>query len=146
MGCSQPEDPLGQEAGALDFYFPQAPQEETSPEDTDHPDSPDQTDPEDPQVVLTIRLAGDEGLDMPELPGEIFLSKAGSAGLPQELVIQVSGDIPLTCLVSGKKILPSEGEFVIRAADYGVRGYFITLVGIRDGVPYGREIPLTVTE
>jgi hypothetical protein len=156
MGCSQPpleetgnfESPAGQDA-----FFPgestqgEEAQEESAPETDSQEDYSD--DPvkagagETGQVVLTIGLAGDGLLDMPELPeGGILLSRTGT--LPGELVIQLPET--LTCLIHGKKAVPINGEIIIRAADYGLRKYFITLMGIQDGVPYGREIPFTVVE
>jgi hypothetical protein len=115
----------------------------STPADTDDPGAEELTG----DLVLTIRVPESGVLEVEGLPGgEIRLSRGGTAGLSGELRLRVDGYDYSTCLVDGKNLAAAQGEYIISAADYSLKGHILTLIGIKDGIPYGREVFFTILE
>ena len=83
-------------------------------------------------------------LGIPE--GEILLSRSGADGQAHELTLQVEGYEQVWCFVNGMELSPSETGFTVQALDYSGGHHVITLIGVKDGVPSGRELSFTVFE
>jgi hypothetical protein len=99
---------------------------------------------------LTIGIPSDGNITVSGIPGDgIKLSRSGG-GYPAAcvLTITVSNYSSLECWVNGIKILPQGGQFTLKASDFygssGGVGHSLNILGLRNGVPYSREIPFTV--
>jgi hypothetical protein len=83
-------------------------------------------------------------LGIPE--GGILLSRSGADGLTHELALQVEGYEQVWCFVNGTELSLSETGFILQASSYSVRQHVITFIGVKEGVPYGRELSFIVFE
>jgi hypothetical protein len=77
---------------------------------------------------------------------EIRCSASGNGGLARKFTLGIEGYRLIECWVDDKKIKKSAEGFVINAADYPVKEYTITCIGVKDGIPFLMEFPFVVVE
>lgn len=107
---------------------------------------------EDSMLEISVGMKiGDEGaMDIQGLPDEpVILSQTGAMGSPAALSLTATGFTWIECLVDGNQVVPTvfgaEATFIIDSRELRDGRHFLSLLGMKNGVPYGREALFTVT-
>jgi hypothetical protein len=117
-------------------------------------DFPLRSEPEDSRLEISIgmKIWDEDTMDIRGLPDEpVILSGTGVMGFPETLSLTAAGFTWIECLVDGKQVVPTasgaEGDttFIIDSKKLHDGRHFLSLIGIKNGVPHGREALFTVT-
>ncbi|MDR2194365.1 MAG: leucine-rich repeat domain-containing protein [Treponema sp.] len=101
--------------------------------------------------ALEISIGAGEVIDIRGLPpGPVILTGTGAEGVPSSLSLTVTGFTRIECWLDGQPVAPAssgnntEAAFFINA--YGLHSgrHFLSFAGVKNGVPHGREILLSV--
>jgi hypothetical protein len=109
---------------------------------TDYPEEPDN--PVKRDVGLAITWRPDQGIAIAGIPPQdgIVLAKTGGTA---HLTLTVTGDYTaVECFVDGKKHAGSDGIFTIDAAQYLAARHIISIIVLKNGIPYSREFSFTI--
>ncbi|MDR2794053.1 MAG: leucine-rich repeat domain-containing protein [Treponema sp.] len=107
--------------------------------------------PEPDVSTLAIGIGIEEAVDIRGLPPEpVILTGTGAAGFPSTLSLTITDFTWIECRLDGEAVVPEPGEgnaettFFINAQGLHGGRHFLSFVGVKNGVPHGREIVLSV--
>ncbi|MDR2448251.1 MAG: leucine-rich repeat domain-containing protein [Treponema sp.] len=114
-------------------------------------DFPPRSEPEDSRLEISIgmKIWDEDAMDIRGLPDKpMILSQTGAMGFPDALSLTASGFTWIECLVDGKQVVPTvsgaEATFIIDSKELRDGRHFLSFIGMKNGVPHGREALLTV--
>lgn len=115
-------------------------------------DFPLYSEAEDSILEISIGIKKEDEMDIRGLPDEpVILSGIDAMDFPRELHLTATGFASIECLVDGKQVVSTtsnaEGDaiFTIDSRELRDGRHFLSFIGMKNGVPHGRDVPLTVT-